>query len=64
MSLPIYFKSAGIIPFNKEGVWFAKMSQGLADFGGKRMATRDDEMENAWETTQREMEEEHDVCFI
>ena len=51
---PSEFKSAGIIPFDSNGVWLARMKKGLADFGGKRHGSQ----ESAWETARREMQEE------
>ena len=57
-ALPPTFKSAGIIPYNKDGFWLGLERRGgttdtWSDFGGKPEAG-----ENAWETAFRECKEE------
>ena len=65
-ALPPTFKSAGIIPYNKDGFWLGlERRKGAhntwSDFGGKPKA-----LENAWETAFRECKEEGgiDLCDI
>ena len=57
-ALPPTFKSAGVIPYNKDGFWLGLERRGGAtgtwsDFGGKPEAG-----ENAWEAAVRECKEE------
>ena len=51
---PSNYRSAGVIPFNKDGYSLGKFEKGYADFGGKKGGTD----ANPWETARRELEEE------
>ena len=53
-------KSAGIIPFNNEGIWLGRMANGgaLVDFGGVGQSH-----ETAWTTASRACREECGLIF-